>query len=104
MDMEAGDMICPLCGLVIGERLVDPGAEWRDFGDQSGPGNSRVGKAEDPLFENGALTTIIGPPTGNVEGLSRYVKCSVEPARERNLRSAFRAIEDAADRIHLPGI
>jgi transcription initiation factor TFIIB len=30
-DYRAGDMICPECGLVIGDRSVDVRSEWRKF-------------------------------------------------------------------------
>ena len=30
-DYRAGDMICPECGLVVGDRTIDVGSEWRTF-------------------------------------------------------------------------
>ncbi|CAC5424144.1 TFIIB [Mytilus coruscus] len=48
-DYHAGDMICPECGLVVGDRVVDVGTEWRTFSNEKSTGNkdpSRVGAAE----------------------------------------------------------
>ncbi len=28
-DHRAGDMICSMCGLVVGDRIVDVSSEWR---------------------------------------------------------------------------
>ena len=28
-DNRAGDLICPECGLVVGDRVIDVGSEWR---------------------------------------------------------------------------
>ncbi|CAG5134003.1 unnamed protein product, partial [Candidula unifasciata] len=55
-DYHAGDMICPLCGLVVGDRVVDVGSEWRIFRDaeSSSKDQSRVGRSENPLLD-GAL-------------------------------------------------
>ena len=30
-DYRAGDMICSECGLVVGDRVIDVGSEWRSF-------------------------------------------------------------------------
>ena len=44
-DSHAGDMICPDCGLVVADRVIDVSAEWRTFRDAT-KGMSRVGPAE----------------------------------------------------------
>lgn len=46
-DYHAGDMICSLCGLVVGDRVIDVGSEWRTFSnDKNSKDMSRVGSAE----------------------------------------------------------
>ena len=30
-DYRAGDQICSECGLVVGDRVIDVGSEWRTF-------------------------------------------------------------------------
>ena len=46
-DYHAGDTICPECGLVVGDRVVDVGTEWRTFSNEKSTNDpSRVGAAE----------------------------------------------------------
>ena len=35
-DHRAGDMICSECGLVVGDRVIDVGSEWRTFSNDKG--------------------------------------------------------------------
>lgn len=48
-DHAAGDLICPECGLVVGDRVVDVRSEWRSFSDSDKKSSSvdpnRVGAA-----------------------------------------------------------
>ena len=65
-DYRAGDMICSECGLVVGDRVIDVGSEWRTFNNEkSGVDPSRVGGPENPLLSGGDLSTMIGPGTGS---------------------------------------
>lgn len=64
-DYRAGDQICSECGLVVGDRVIDVGSEWRTFSNEkSGVDPSRVGGPENPLLNGSDLTTMIGPGTG----------------------------------------
>ena len=64
-DYHAGDMICPECGLVVGDRVIDVGSEWRTFSnDNCGEDRSRVGGPENSLLEGSDLFTMIGPAKG----------------------------------------
>ena len=46
-DAHAGDTICPECGLVVGDRVIDVGSEWRTFSNEKNTKDaSRVGSAE----------------------------------------------------------
>uniref|UniRef100_A0AC34FMC0 Transcription initiation factor IIB n=1 Tax=Panagrolaimus sp. ES5 TaxID=591445 RepID=A0AC34FMC0_9BILA len=70
-DHRAGDIICPECGVVVGDRLVDVGTEWRSFSNErSGTDPSRVGAPENPILE-------------------------------RQLNQALGIIRDMSERIHL---
>lgn len=64
-DYRAGDMICSECGLVVGDRVIDVGSEWRTFSNEkSGVDPSRVGGPENPLLSGGDLSTMISAGTG----------------------------------------
>lgn len=93
-DSHAGDMICSVCALVVGDRVVDVGSEWRTFSDSSSD-PSRVGAAENPLLEN-ELSTGIARAAG-----SEYYNRNTMSSTNRNLLDAFRMINDMGDRINL---
>ena len=61
-DYRAGDQICSECGLVVGDRVIDVGSEWRTFSnDNGGEDRSRVGGPENSLLGSCDLSTMIGP-------------------------------------------
>lgn len=105
-DYAAGDMICPECGLVIGDRVIDVSSEWRTFSNSDGKNSdpSRVGASEDPLLDGADLTTRIALPVGittlSPDGVS-YKNRPILTSAKRTLLNAFRAISDMADRINL---
>ena len=67
-DYRAGDQICSACGLVVGDRVIDVGSEWRTFSNESGGADkSRVGAAENTLLGSD-LSTMIGPAPGGGRG------------------------------------
>ena len=46
-------MICSECGLVVGDRIIDVGSEWRTFAnDKESTDMTRVGAAEVSLTSN----------------------------------------------------
>lgn len=94
-DSHAGDMICSICALVVGDRVVDVGSEWRTFSDSTSD-PSRVGAAENPLLENDLSTTI-----GRTNG-SEYYNRNTMSSTNRALLAAFRNINEIADRVGLP--
>ena len=64
-DHRAGDMICSECGLVVGDRVIDVGSEWRTFSnDKGGEDRSRLGGPENTLLGSSDLSTMIGPVKG----------------------------------------
>lgn len=94
-DHRAGDIICPDCGMVVGDRVVDVSSEWRTFSD-SNSDPSRVGAAENPLLEND-LSTTIGRSTG-----TEYHNRNAMSSTNRTLMGAYRDINEIADRVGLP--
>lgn len=95
-DHRAGDMICSVCALVVGDRVVDVGSEWRTFSDSNND-PSRVGAAENPLLENDLSTTIGRSTTG-----TEYHNRNAMSSTNRTLLGAFRDINEIADRVGLP--
>lgn len=63
-DYRAGDMICSECGLVVGDRVVDVGSEWRTFSNEKSTSDpSRVGAAQNPLLGAMYGIAMYFPPT-----------------------------------------
>lgn len=105
-DYRAGDMICQECGLVVGDRVVDVGSEWRTFSNEkSNADPSRVGGSENPLLNGTDLTTVIGRGTGDASfdesGNAKYHNRKTMSSSDRALVTAFREINNMADRINL---
>ncbi|CAN9513462.1 unnamed protein product [Ophioblennius macclurei] len=106
-DFRAGDVICPECGLVVGDRVIDVGSEWRTFsGEKTLKDPSRVGEAQNPLLNGGDLTTMISKGTGaasfDESGNSKYQTHWTMSSSDRTMLSAFREISNMANRINLP--
>ncbi|XP_044288145.1 transcription initiation factor IIB [Varanus komodoensis] len=106
-DYRAGDMICPECGLVVGDRVIDVGSEWRTFSnDKATKDPSRVGDTQNPLLSDGDLTTMIGKGTGAASfdefGNSKYQNRRTMSSSDRAIMNAFKEIASMADRINLP--
>ncbi|XP_066923769.1 transcription initiation factor IIB-like [Clytia hemisphaerica] len=107
-DHRAGDMVCPECGLVVGDRVVDVGSEWRTFSNESnGQDRSRVGGNENPFLSGQDLSTMVGTDRASGSGLdlqnyARYQNRSGISGSDRSLLNAIREIGTMASRINLP--
>ncbi|KFD53277.1 hypothetical protein M514_05758 [Trichuris suis] len=103
-DHRAGDMICPCCGLVVGDRVVDVSSEWRSFSsDTNSKDPSRVGAPENQLLSGGFLSTSIASgPSGDDSGLGNLQRKQMSAGQDRQLIQAFGIIREMAERIHLP--
>ena len=99
-DYRAGDQICSECGLVVGDRVIDVGSEWRTFSSENGAEDrSRVGAAENNLLGSCDLSTIIGSVSGS--SAIQYSNRRTVSSSDRALVNAFRSIGNMADRINL---
>lgn len=105
-DSHAGDMICPECGVVVGDRVIDVGSEWRTFNNEkSTKDNSRVGAAENPLFEGSDMSTMIAVSQDSLRdehGKPMYRNRRTINGSDRAMVTAFRDIGQMADRLNLP--
>lgn len=106
-DHHAGDLICPECGLVVGDRVVDVGSEWRTFSNEKdSKDNCRVGASENTLLDGTDLSTCISSGTGKASfdesGRAIYSSRRQINSSDRALLIAFREIAQMADRLNLP--
>jgi len=107
-DYRAGDQICSECGLVVGDRVIDVGSEWRTFSSETGgEDKSRVGATENTLLSSD-LSTLIGPsPGGSYSKNPSYATTGNRSSRpqgnsDKALKDAFMIMSDMADKINLP--
>lgn len=80
---QQGNAECRGCGLVLAERLLDLGSEWRTFTQEEGDDPNRVGGPANPLLE-GDLGTDIG--AGGKGG--NRLAAALHRAQQRNATSA----------------
>lgn len=103
-DHRAGDVICPECGLVVGDRLVDVGTEWRSFSNErSGTDPSRVGAPENPLLSGSDLSTTIAVGFGGSDSDNSLANAQRKSMNntDRQMTQAMSVIREMSERIHL---
>lgn len=94
---------------MVAERVIDVGSEWRTFAnDANAKDMSRVGAAENPLFNGGDLSTMIsGTPYNDARQLDEQGRPLYRNRRnvsgsDRALMNGFKEISQMAVRLNLP--
>jgi transcription initiation factor TFIIB len=105
-DFRAGDLICTECGVVVGDRLVDVGSEWRTFNSSEKrdftADPNRVGQAEDPLFHGtSGLSTVLAKLPGEQRQQGQNRTASTLNRADRSLASAYKEIDHMAGSLNL---
>ncbi|VDN04355.1 unnamed protein product [Thelazia callipaeda] len=104
-DHRAGDLICPECGLVVGDRMVDVGTEWRSFSNEKSSSDpSRVGAPENPLLGSADLSTSIAVGFGGSESDHSLANAQRKNMNniDRQMSQGLSVIREMSARIHLP--
>jgi len=115
-DYARGELICGSCGLVINEKQIDRGPEWRAFDSQQQSERARTGAPMNPLLHDKGLSTEIGWKNRDASGTYLPLKkrsqmyrlrqwqrrIRVSGATERNKMLAFQEIGRVAARLELP--
>ena len=113
-DQNTGELFCSKCGLVITDKIVDTGAEWRSFSNDEG-NKARTGAGTSLTMHDRGLSTVIGATNKDATGkpLSAGVKSSIERLRtwdsrsqahssaDRNLRQALNEMGKLKDKLAL---
>ncbi|MBS3073267.1 transcription initiation factor IIB [Candidatus Pacearchaeota archaeon] len=109
-DEQKGEVICRNCGLVLEDKMIDMGQEWRQFedGDKKGRGGSPLSMQK---FDQG-LTTNVGEISdiyqlGSEKKIKKYFRLKkwqerVSTSIERNLRLAMTELRRVASFLSLP--
>jgi len=115
-DAEHGETVCEDCGLVVDEREVDRGPEWRAFDSREKDEKSRVGAPTTKMMHDQGLSTNIDwrdkDAYGNTLSSRQRAKMQrlrtwderfrTRDAKERNLKQALGEIERMASALGLP--
>jgi len=111
LDKERGEVICNDCGLVIEDKIVDFGQEWREFDHEQASKRRRTGAPMTYTKYDRGLGTDIGQ-RGDVYKLSgkernkffrlRKWQYRISTAIERNLKLALAELKRVSSYLKLP--
>jgi len=114
-DRETGEEVCENCGLVVSERGVNTGPEWRAFTSAENSQRARAGTALSyTLFDMGLSTGFSGYRDGRgnhlpfetVNRMSRLrrhdSRSKLDETWRRNLSIAMVELERMTDEVHIP--
>ncbi|MCS7097311.1 MAG: transcription initiation factor IIB [Candidatus Methanomethylicia archaeon] len=115
-DSERAEVTCLNCGLVISERMTDPGPEWRAFNPEQKEKRTRVGAPLTLTIHDKGLSTVIDWRDKDIYGkdltpkkraqvyrLRRWQRrIRISDATERNLAAALQEIERITSQLGLP--
>ena len=113
-DENTGELCCGKCGLVLNDKIIDTGAEWRSFSNDEG-NKARTGAGTSLTMHDMGLSTVIGVANKDATGkpLSASMKSSIERLRtwdsrsqahssaDRNLRQALNEMDKLKDKLAL---
>ncbi|MCX8194364.1 MAG: transcription initiation factor IIB [Candidatus Pacearchaeota archaeon] len=109
-DEQKGELMCSACGLIIEEKMIDMGQEWRQFeeGEKKGRGGAPLSLQK---FDQG-LTTNVGEVSdiyqlGSEKRIRKFFRLKkwqerVSTSIERNLRLAMAELRRVASFLNLP--
>ena len=115
-DETRGEVCCEDCGVVLEDKVIDQGAEWRVFSPEQGDQRARTGAPMTVMLHDKGLSTDIDWQNKDYSGKSissRYrsqfyrmrkwqKRSRVSNATERNLAMALAELDRMASRLDLP--
>jgi transcription initiation factor TFIIB len=115
-DYERGEVVCAACGLVLTERVIDPGPERIAYSMEEAERLARTGPPRKALTGASGLTTVVPYPTRDIRGhpiperarkvfyrLRRLQATTAQYGRgERSSAAMARAVDRIASHLGLP--
>ena len=88
-DESRGEIICNKCGLVLNQRIIDSGPEWRAFSSEEANRKVRVGAPTTLTLHDKGLSTMIGWTNKDAFGktISPKMKAEVYRLRKWHVRT-----------------
>ncbi len=108
---DKGEAICRDCGLVIEEKMIDFGQEWREFSDEQSSKRRRTGAPMSYTKFDRGLGTDIGQKGDiyqlNAKGKNKFFRLRkwqhrISTAIERNLKLALAELKRVSSYLKLP--
>jgi transcription initiation factor TFIIB len=108
---DKGEVICKDCGLVVEEKMVDFGQEWREFDSEQGDRRRRTGAPTTyTQYDQGLGTEVgrksdlynLGKKTKNKFFRLRKWQYRISTAIERNLKLALAELKRVSSYLKLP--
>lgn len=89
LDESRGEIICNECGLVLKQRVIDSGPEWRAFSSEEARKKVRVGAPTTLTLHDKGLSTMIGWRNKDAYGkqISPKMKAEVYRLKKWNVRT-----------------
>ncbi|MFX0072065.1 MAG: transcription initiation factor IIB [Candidatus Hermodarchaeota archaeon] len=115
LDESRAEIICNTCGLVLTQKIIDSGPEWRAFSSEEAKNKVRVGAPTTLTLHDKGLSTIIGWKNKDAFGKSISPKMKAEIYRlrkwhvrtrtnksiDRNLAYAMNELDRFASQLNL---
>lgn len=111
INRDKGEVICKDCGLVVEDRMVDTGQEWREFESDNGSSQRRAGAALTyTQYDQGLGTEVgqksdifaLGSKDRNKFFRLRKWQYRISTAIERNLKLALAELKRVSSYLKLP--
>jgi transcription initiation factor TFIIB len=98
-ETSQGDILCGSCGLVLSDKLIDTGSEWRSFAndDQGNDDPSRVGDGPNLMIDGDQLQTQIAFDGKNARNLAHLQQKVNHDKGSKALLQAYRDIQSLTD-------
>lgn len=114
-DGTRAELFCGSCGLVLKDKIVETGPEWRSFSEDGKDDRSRTGVPTSITMHDMGLATVMGVANRDAAGrsLSGSMKSTVERMRtwdrrsqvhesaDRNFRQAFSELRRLSERLSI---
>ncbi|MHA1438333.1 MAG: transcription initiation factor IIB [Promethearchaeota archaeon] len=114
-DESRGEIICNMCGLVLSQKIIDSGPEWRAFSSEEANKKVRVGAPTTLTLHDKGLSTVIGWKNKDAFGKNISPKMKAEVYRlrkwhvrtrtnksiDRNLAYAMNELDRFASQLNL---
>lgn len=102
--VDEGEQVCTKCGTIT-DKVIDEGAEWRNYEDSKGEDQCRTGFVTSDLLPEASYGSIIsykGVQTANMKALQRLSCWSLSSNSQRSWIGIFDAIQLSCTHAGLP--